>query len=105
MKCLNYTAPYLDVLIEFAQHNPWVKDKKCVGKLSEVINQIRMLEVQGEDDLRSIWIDVSRGKISDFGQYEEYFEEESVSNYEEFVELWESYYPDEKKWYNFSFSA
>ncbi|MHB8279640.1 MAG: hypothetical protein ACYDIA_18590 [Candidatus Humimicrobiaceae bacterium] len=96
MKYLNYTAPYLDALMECAQRDPLLKDKKCVEKLLEVIKEIRKLEVQGDDELRSIWIEASRGKISDFGNYEEYLESESVSNYEEFVELWESYYPDEK---------
>ena len=105
MKYLNYTAPYLDVLIKCAQSDPLLKDKKCVDKLLEVIKEIRKLEVQGDDELRSIWLEAERGKISDFGNYEEYLEEESVSNYEEFVELWESYYPDENKWYMFSFST
>ncbi|MCG2788900.1 MAG: hypothetical protein L6405_02985 [Actinomycetia bacterium] len=105
MKCLNCTAPYIDVLIECAQRDPLLKDKKCVEKLLEVIKEIRKLEVQGDDELRSIWIEAARGKISDFGNYEEYLKEETVSNYKEFVELWESYYPDEKKWYKFSFST
>lgn len=105
MKYLNYKAPYIDVLIECAQRDPLLKDKKCVEKLLEVIKEIRKLEVQGDDELRSIWIEAARGKISDFGNYEEYLKEETVSNYKEFVELWESYYPDEKKWYNFSFST
>ncbi|MHB1336023.1 MAG: hypothetical protein ACYCXQ_08680 [Candidatus Humimicrobiaceae bacterium] len=105
MKHLNFTAPYIDARIECLKRDPLVKDKKCVEKLMEVIKEIRKLEVQGDDELRSIWIEASRGEISDFGDYEEYLEDESVSNYEEFVELWESYYPDENKWYMFSFST
>ena len=105
MKCLNYTAPYIDMLIEWAKRDPLLKDKKCVEKLLEVIIEIRKLEVQGDDELRSIWIEAASGKISDFGNYEEYLKEETVNNYKEFVELWKSYYPDEKKWYKFSFST
>jgi len=37
--------------------------------LPEVIKGICKLEVQGDDELRSIWIEVPRGKISDFGDY------------------------------------
>jgi len=93
------------MLIEWAQRDPLLKDKKCVEKLLEVIIEIRKLEVQGDDELRSIWIEAASGKISDFGNYEEYLKEETVNNYKEFVELWKSYYPDERKWYKFSFST
>ena len=105
MKHINNTAPYLDAYIEGLKREPLIKDKKCVVVLLEVIKEICKLEVQGDDELRSIWIEVPRGKISDFGDYKEYLEDESVSNYEEFVELWESYYPDENKWYMFSYTT
>ncbi len=102
LKCM---APYLDAHIEGLKHNPLIKDKKCVEILLEVIKEICKLKVQGDDELRSIWIEVPRGKISSFGDYKEYLEDESVSSYEEFVELWESYYPYEKKWYMFSYKT
>lgn len=105
MKCFDHSAPYIDRFIKCAQQDPLVKDKKCIEKLLDTIKDIRLLEVQGDDELRSIWIETARGKISDFGSYEEYLEEEVIGNYEEFVELWESYYPYEKKWYNLSFST
>ena len=105
MNYLKCSAPYLDAHIEGLKHNPLIKDKKCVEMLLEVIKEICKLEVQGDDELRSIWIEVPRGKISNFGDYKEYLKDESVSSYEEFVELWESYYPDENKWYMFSFTT
>ncbi|MHB8280283.1 MAG: hypothetical protein ACYDIA_21915 [Candidatus Humimicrobiaceae bacterium] len=105
MKCSSYNAAYLDTLIKGAQQDPLVKCKKCAGMLFDLIKEISKLEIQGDDELRSIWIEAERGKITDFGSYEEYLEEESVSNYEEFVELWKYYYPDEKKWYEFSVST
>ena len=105
MKCSTYKAVYLDILIKGAQQDPLVKCKKCAGMLFDLIKEISKLEIQGDDELRSIWIEADRGKITDFESYEEYLEEESVSNYEEFVELWKYYYPDEKKWYEFSVST
>lgn len=53
-----------------------------------LIKEIGVLEIQGHDELRCIWIEVPRGTIEDFGEYEEFLEEDVVSNYEEFVEMW-----------------
>jgi len=43
-----------------------------------------------------------RGTIEDFGSYEEYFENEVVENYDQFLEMWKDYYPDEEVWYSFA---
>ena len=104
MKNKNYKAPYIDTLIKYAQADPIVKCNKCLKELLILIKEMQKLEIQGYDDLRNIWIEADRGKISDFGSYKEYLEEEQVTNYEEFTELWDYYYPDEKKWYSFSVS-
>lgn len=40
--------------------------------------------------------------IDDYGEYEEFLEEEMVSNYKEFVEMWEYEYPETTKWYEIS---
>ncbi|MBM3701326.1 MAG: hypothetical protein FJW68_10540 [Actinobacteria bacterium] len=105
LKYKNYKAPYIDMLIESAQAYPIVKYNSCQNELMILIKEISKLKIQGYDELRSIWIEADRGKIKDFGSYKEYLEEEQVSNYEAFVELWECYYPDEKKWYHFSVSS
>jgi hypothetical protein len=52
-----YTAPYIDQLIKYVQQDPVVRDKKCAKKLLEIIKDIRMIEVQGDDEMRSIWIE------------------------------------------------
>ncbi|HBL71415.1 MAG TPA: hypothetical protein DD409_00125 [Bacteroidales bacterium] len=61
-----------------------------------------VLNVQGEDELRRIWLDVPRGTIDDYGTYEAFLEDEIVDSYEAFVEMWEYEYPESTKWYEFS---
>jgi len=95
-------APLIDQLIRVAQSETIVTDLDCINKLLLIINEIGVLEVQGEDELRSIWFEVSRGSIENYGNYNEFLEEETVSNYEEFVEMWEYDYPEKTKWYEFS---
>jgi len=104
-KYKNYKAPYIDMLIKSAQACPIVKCNSCQKELMVLIKEISKLKIQGYDELRSIWIEADRGKINDFGNYKEYLEEGEVNNYEEFIELWKEYYPDEKKWYSFSVSS
>lgn len=95
-------VPFFDRLIHVAQSETVVTDLDCINKLLLIINEIGVLEIQGEDELRSIWFEVPRGSIEDYGNYEEFLEEEAVSNYEEFVEMWEDDYPEKTKWYEFS---
>lgn len=96
------TAPFFDHLVRVAQSETFVTDKECIEKLLLIINEIGALKIQGDDELRCIWIEVPRGTIEDYGDYEEFVEEDVVSNYGEFVELWEYYYPELTKWYEFS---
>ncbi len=94
-------APLLDGLLRAGESNPEIKHRESVEKLVMVFNLMCKLEKQGDDEMRRIWITAERGKIEDFGDYNEYLEEEMVSDYDEFVEYWQSEYPDEKKWYSF----
>ena len=103
MNIIKHTAPYIDDLIKSAQGDPVVRDKTCARALDQIINDIQAIKIQGEDESRSLWLEAERGSINDFGSYEEYIEEDIVRDHKEFVELWEYYYPDEKKWYNLTF--
>ena len=49
------------------------------------------------DEYKSIWIMLPRGDISEFGSFEDFKEDGEVDTYEEFEELWKSYYPDGRR--------
>ena len=49
----------------------------------------------------TLWFKVERGTIEAFGDFEEMKSDYEVETYEEFENLWKSYYPDEEKWYCF----
>lgn len=95
-------AQQLDVLLRACDSTPEIKHKESVEKLVAVFNMMCRLEVQGDDEMRQIWLTVDRGNIEDFGDYNELLEEGEVSDYDDFVEYWRSEYPDEKKWYSFA---
>lgn len=99
---MNKSAPYIDQLILSCQVCAQVNEKTVIEKLLSVFLELCAIEEQGDDEFRMIWIKVERGEIGDFGNYQEYLENEEVSNKQEFEELWKAYYPDKYKWYSFS---
>lgn len=76
-------------------------DERSYELLDELFSLIKNLEPVYPNGARELWLCAERGPIEAFGDYEEYLEEEMVSNYNEFVELWKDYFPDEICWYNF----
>jgi hypothetical protein len=74
------------------------------NEIKELWAQLSFIQphVDGLDSSWQLWIRSSRGDISLFGDFEEWKECGEVDNYEEFVELWESYYPDEICWHKFT---
>lgn len=95
-------APYLDHLIHVARSKVLISEAACIQQLLLIVNEMSVLNVQGEDELRRIWLDVPRGTIDDYGTYEAFLEDEIVDSYEAFVEMWEYEYPESTKWYEFS---
>ncbi|TNF40214.1 MAG: hypothetical protein EP310_09300 [Bacteroidetes bacterium] len=72
------------------------------GNLKKLYQVFSVVKPGESDDFRSIWFEVERGPISAFGSYGDLKECGEVESFEEFDQLWKSYYPDENKWYNFA---
>lgn len=104
MESNNHTAPYIDNLVKSCQSYPEVKNEINFKRLDVIFKMICCLEKQGDDEYRSIWLSAKRGRIEDFGDYNEYLENGEVNNMKDFEDLWHYYYPDETKWYNFAIS-
>jgi hypothetical protein len=104
MESNNIIAPYIDNLINSCQSYPEVKNEINIKRLADIFKMICCIEKQGDDEYRNIWISAERGKIDDFGNFNEYLENGEVSNLKEFEDLWHYYYPDKMKWYNFAIS-
>jgi hypothetical protein len=96
------TAPYFDEFIRLAQTQKEVTDKSCIETLLQLYDTMSIIEVSGEDELRSIWIEIPRGTIEDYGDYKEFLEEGIVECYKDFEELWNVDYPEESRWYEVS---
>jgi hypothetical protein len=93
------SAPLLDNLIAKAQPDPDLLCQSEKDSLFDIISKLQCLAICGNDERRELWLTVERGSIEDFGDYNEYLENELVENQEDFEKLWKEEYPDSAKWY------
>ncbi len=102
MAVKKFVAPYIEELIHACKGYTEIGTNFYMEKLVAIFNELLKIEVQGDDDYRSIWLPVECGSIEDFGDYEEFLESGEVSNKQDFEELWRYYYPEKHKWFSFS---
>jgi len=100
----HFLAPQADILIGNAQHLHHRDSQPSTESVERLAGELKKLKVQGDDDFRSLFIEADRGAIEDYCNFDEFMEEGLVENFEDFVEMWEGEYPDEKKWYRLTFS-
>ena len=101
-------APNFDRLI-CCFDNHYRNSSKPSKELSEAIDELfdlvqNIKPLKDNDEIKMVWIRVPRGDISDFGDYKEMLEDEEVSNYDEYLQLWKERYPNEFEWYRVVFS-
>lgn len=100
----NISAPILDNLIAKAQSHPDLLSQSDKDNLQKVIDKLQCVAICGNDERRELWLTAERGSIEDFGDYNEFLENELVENQEDFENLWKEEYPDSVKWYFLSVS-
>ena len=89
-------APEVDNLIQRASGANDAPDEATAAQVRTLMMKLSAIETCGEDERREIWLWAERGTIDNFGDYDAYFNEGEVENNEEFEELWQYYYPDER---------
>jgi hypothetical protein len=94
-------APQIDDVIGNLKSDPDLMNQKIHLGLMGIYASFISIKPFGDDDIRQIWIEAERGPVEVFGDYEEYKESGEVNNLDEFVELWQAYYPQKTKWYKF----
>ncbi len=83
---MKFSPPQIDqVGNQLESISNWI-DHPIYKKLKAVFQAMSCVSPEGDDKVRSLWIEVPRGNIEDFGDYEEFREE----------------YPEDSKWYQFT---
>jgi hypothetical protein len=97
-------APQIDSVISNLRPEMDLMCDDIYLNLRELYELFSCVKPIGEDDVRQIWIEVARGPLDAFGDYEEYKERGEVENQEDFEQLWRDFYPEKAKWYQFQTS-
>jgi len=93
-------APEIDNMLENHQVFQDIMDLDIRGKFLAIYQAMSCIKPKRDDEVRTIWFEVPRGAISNFGNFRIYKREGEVETYEEFEQIWKDYYPKENKWYS-----
>lgn len=96
------SAPQIDNYIDYLNHGKMRFDKNTWDLINSMYEILDKIKPCGEDNLHELWITIPRGNISDYGNYEEFVQDEIVSNYKEFETMWKRDYPNDIYWYKLS---
>ena len=97
------TAPQLDRLLRYFDRGhlnpsaPTCKIAEAMEPLFSVLADLAPLKKN--DEAKSIWLEVPRGTIDDYGSFEKMLEWGEVETYGEFEDMWKDDFPDETCWY------
>jgi hypothetical protein len=94
-------APEVDNVIENIKWETAPINSGIYQSLKNIYVVFSCVKPVGDDELRETWLEVKRGPIEAFGNFEEFKESGEVETMEEFEQLWKDYYPETTKWYKF----
>lgn len=101
---INMFAPEIDNITNNLQNTADLIDFKIYNQLKDIYSVMSFIKPGEEDEIRKLWLEVPRGTIKNFGDYEYYKEEGEVETFEEFKKYWLDFYPQRRKWYGFAVS-
>ncbi len=101
MKNSEFYAPQIDAIIEGPSPGNNQISPGAYLILKDIYKSFSCIKAGADDEYRHTWLEVERGPMEAFGDYEEFRDSGEVSSRKEFERLWKEYYPDETVWYSF----
>ncbi len=105
----NLKAPQVQRYIEFlrtgslnGQKFQFPDQEKVIPAIDELFSLMKRIKPDANDRGKKLWLRVPRGTIDDYGSFEEANEYNDYSSFDEFVDEWKSFFPDEMMWFSLS---
>lgn len=92
-------APQVDRWLQRTKDGEYPLEGDSPALVEEFFRLIEKIAPCGSDERREVWVRAPRGGIRNFGNFKEYQSEGEVETYEEFIDLWQEYYPEKESWY------
>lgn len=99
------TLPYIRVLLHGSRHQDYRLTDKAKETVWTIHNELRIFEPCGDDDQRSIWIEIPRGKISQWMTFSDAKKYDIATTKEEYVSEWKEWFPHETEWFRITTSV
>lgn len=98
------TAPNVDRLLRWFDHRQYMEPWPATDRIRKAMEPLfaalaPLAPTKENDEAKSIWLQISRGDITDYDSYEDLKAQGNVDSYDEYVKQWEETYPNEYKWY------
>lgn len=94
-------APDIDAFVRNFRPDRDLKNPAIFQKFNKIYLVFSCVLPGENDDYRHTWLEVERGPIEAFGDFEDWKESGEVESEDELEDLWREYFPDETKWYKF----
>ena len=101
-KTKEFFIPAIEGFWRILPFDPRNLDREISHKLKAIYGLMSCIEPVEVDERRELWIEVKRGDAKDFGDYEDFKKEGEVDTYDQFIELWQEYFPEKTQWYSFA---
>ena len=85
----------MDLMLERKEMFREVLDNEILAIWSGIYQEMSYIKPYGDDEVRSLWMEVPRETILDFGDFREYKRDGIVKTQKEFEQMWKDYYPKE----------
>ncbi len=85
-----------------AHNHEIVVGGKELDMMIEIQEQLKRLEVMGDDEYRRFYIELPRPTMEEWGDCDELIAEGEYENREEFEQSWRCWNPTESRWFHFS---
>lgn len=95
------TAPAVDTFIHTLYRDSLIVNESAILRMKRLFLELKKIKSIGDNEQRVLWLEVPKGTIDDFGDYEEALEYGDVKDRGEFEQWWKAEYPKETYWYEF----
>ena len=73
--------------------------------LADFLDTVKRIKPTEDDEVWSFWVDAPRGNITDFGDFNELYENGEYDTYEEFERDWLEWFPKDTYWYEITVAS
>lgn len=92
-------APDVVAHIRFLHRSNMVFNNETNKLIDALFEDLRVLAPCNENGKRELWLQIDRGPIEAFGNYEEMLEDGEVTDYADFESYWKEEFPEEQMWF------